>query len=286
MRRALYLGVFACLAALAGWLTYRYDTGVSPTTNPEDGRVTSGAYTNAYFGLSYPLPPGWVEDIAGPGPSESGYYVLGTFIPDKALTGTILLAAQDLFFASNSPASADEMVNRFRQSMAKLDGMTIDDVPGEMTIAGRLARRVDFNGVGLYRSMIALDIRCHLVSFMLTSADPGRLADMVATMNNLSSHAKATSFAPTCIKDYAAGDNLLHKVQPVIGGPKYAAIPVRIIIGRDGAVKHVHVIRASSEHRQEIERALVQWKFKPFREHGQAVEVETGLQFVSKLAQN
>ena len=170
--------------------------------------------------------------------------------------------------------------------MAKLDGMAIDDVPGEMTIAGRLARRVDFNGVGLYRSMIALDIRCHLVSFMLTSADPGRLADMVATMNNLSSHAKAPSSAPTCIKDYAAGDNLLHKVQPVIGGPKYAAIPVRIIIGRDGAVKHVHVIRASSEHRQEIERALVQWKFKPFREHGQAVEVETGLQFVSKVAQN
>jgi len=286
MRRALYLGVFACLAALAGWLTYRYDTGVSPTTNPEDGSVTSGAYTNAYFGLSYPLPPGWVENVAGPGPSESGYYVLGTFIPDKALTGTILLAAQDLFFAANSPAGAAEMVDRFRQSMAKLDGMVIDDVPSETTMAGHLARRVDYNGVGLYRSMIALDIRCHLVSFVLTSADPGRLADMVLTLNNLSSQAKAAASAPRCIKDYAAGGNLLHKVQPVIGGSKYASIPVRIIIGTDGGVKHVHAIHASPEHRQEIERALAQWKFKPLYENGRAVEVETGLRFVSKLAQN
>ena len=89
MRRALYLGVLACLAALAGWLTYQYNTGVSPTTNPEDGSVTSSAYTNAYFGLSYPLPSGWVEDVAGPGPSESGYYVLGSFVPDEELTALI-----------------------------------------------------------------------------------------------------------------------------------------------------------------------------------------------------
>ena len=297
MRRALYLGVLACLAALAGWLTYQYNTGVSPTTNPEDGSVTSssvtsssvtssGAYTNAYFGLSYPLPSGWIEDVAGPGPSESGYYVLDSFVPDETLTGTIVLTAQDMFFAPKSPTGAAEMVANFRQSVANLDGMAIDDVPPEETIAGRLARRVDYNGVGLYRTMIALDIRCHLVSFVLTSADPGRLADMVLSLNNLSSQAKAASSAPRCIKDYADGGNLLHKVQPVIGGSKYASIPVRIIIGTDGGVKHVHAIHASPEHRQEIERALAQWKFKPLYENGRAVEVETGLRFVSKLAQN
>src|SRR5215831_7268496 len=111
MRRALYLGVLACLAALAGWLTYQYSTGVSPTTNPEDGSVTSsGAYTNAYFGLSYPLPSGWVEDVAGPGPSESGYYVLGSFVPEGRLSGTVMIAAQDMFFTGKSPSTAPEMV--------------------------------------------------------------------------------------------------------------------------------------------------------------------------------
>jgi len=278
----LYLGVLACLAALAGWLTYQYNTGVSPTTNPEDGSVTSSAYTNAYFGLSYPLPSGWVEDVAGPGPSESGYYVLGSFVPDEELTGTIMLTAQDMFFASKSPTGAAEMVANFRQSMASLDGMVIDDVPPEETIAGRLARRVDYNGVGLYRSMIALDIRCHLVSFILTSGDRGRLADMVLSLNNLSS--QPGSSPPKCIKGYAAGDNVLHKVEPVLGGREYESIPVRIIIGRDGGVKHIHVIRGLPEHRKAVEEAVAQWKFKPLVENGRAVEVETGLRFVTNLA--
>jgi hypothetical protein len=56
-------------------------------------------------------------------------------------------------------------------------------------------------------------------------------------------------------------------------------IPVRIIIDTAGAVKHIHVIRAGDEQRKNIEEALHQWKFKPYRVDGRAVEVETGLLF-------
>jgi hypothetical protein len=54
-------------------------------------------------------------------------------------------------------------------------------------------------------------------------------------------------------------------------------IPARIIIGRDGAVKHVHVIRATETQRKSVADALRQWTFKPHTIAGQPVEVETGL---------
>jgi protein TonB len=54
---------------------------------------------------------------------------------------------------------------------------------------------------------------------------------------------------------------------------------VRIIIGTDGKVKHVHVISAFQEQARIITDALLQWKFKPYLLDGEAVDVETGVQF-------
>lgn len=53
--------------------------------------------------------------------------------------------------------------------------------------------------------------------------------------------------------------------------------PIRIIISADGSVKDVHVIHATVEQRNGIERALGQWKFKPPAMDGRAAEIETGL---------
>jgi outer membrane biosynthesis protein TonB len=39
------------------------------------------------------------------------------------------------------------------------------------------------------------------------------------------------------------------------------------------------VIRSSQEQRKSIEEAVRQWKFKPPRVNGRAVEMETGLTF-------
>jgi hypothetical protein len=54
-------------------------------------------------------------------------------------------------------------------------------------------------------------------------------------------------------------------------------IPVRLVIGADGAVKHVHVIHATALQRSSIEGALAQWTFKPRKVDAGAGEVETGL---------
>jgi hypothetical protein len=281
MRRLLYIGAVACLAgSLALVLAWRYGETLLPfavtsaTPNPQDGKVAGGVYTNAYFDLAYPLPRGFAEGLAGPAPSESGYYVLGNFVPQAAPTGTILMAAQDTFFAEphhNLAAAASD----FRQAIAQVEGMSIDREPAEMTIGNRPAWRVDFNGVGLYRAMIVTEIRCHLVSVTLTTQSSDEREGLVQSLDRLSSATKRT--APTCVRDYAAGDQVMQKVELAEASSSPMPIPVRMIVGTDGTVKHVHVIRATEAQRKGIEDALRQWTFKPHAIAGQAVEVETGL---------
>ena len=176
MRRSLHLGLVTCLVS---WLAWRYGAIIlsfaavtPPTLNPEDGRVTNGTYTSRYFDLSYPLPQGWAEGVAGPDPSHSGYYVLSTFRPKRDLAGTILITAQDMFFAAKPHGTAAAAANDFRQAMSEIEGMTIDREPSEVSIADRPVQRVDFSGVGLHRAMFVAEIRCHLVSFNLTTRDP------------------------------------------------------------------------------------------------------------------
>jgi hypothetical protein len=248
--------------------------------NPEDGQISSGTYTNEYFDLSYPLPPGWKEGLTGPDPSYFGYYALKTLIPKDEPDATVLVAAQDMFFASKRLSNAAEAAEEFRQAMSQIDGMTIDRGPLDEQFAGRVFRRVDFSGVGLYRAMLVVELRCHLVSFNLTTRDPERLADLAGTLGHISTYAEAApSSHPACVEGYAAGENLLHKVEPAIVDSAAAPIPVRIIIGIDGGVKHVHVIRAAAQQRTNIENALRQWRFRPYQTKARAVEVETGLVF-------
>jgi hypothetical protein len=157
--------------------------------------------------------------------------------------------------------------------------MTIDKGPSVETIAGRLFSRVDYSGVGLYRAMYATDIRCHVMSFNLTTRDPDMLPKLAQNLDHLSIAAGRDDGAsiPACIKNYAVAENLIRKVEPAIVGARFMPIPVRIIIGADGGVKHVHVIHASAELRQGVEAALGQWQFKPYQVEGRAVELETGL---------
>jgi hypothetical protein len=273
------LGLVACLAGVgAAW---RGGAMTAPLPNPEDGRITDGAYVNRYFGLSYALPAGWTAGMAGPAPSESGYYVLGTLVPKGELTGTILIAAQDIFFAAKPQGGAAEMIADFREAMSKVEGMTVDEGPSEAQVGDHLLHRVDFSGVGLHRTMFATEVRCHLITFTMTAGDVAQLTTLAETVNHLS-FATATDIgatAPLCVANYAVAENLLHRVEPAAVGGRFTSLPARIVVGTDGSVKRVHVIVGSAEQRKSIEMALYQWKFKPYEKDGRAVEIETGVTF-------
>jgi hypothetical protein len=271
------LSSLASAVYLSGALVHQI--ALVPIPRPNEGAVAEGIYTNKYFHLSYPVPPGWMEGTAGPSPSRSGLYALRTLVPEGDPTGSIEITAQDMFFAS--PAYGNIMVaaNEFRRTMAELPGMTIDRQPEEATIAGHPFGRVDFNGVGLFRSTWMIQIRCHLVSLNLMANSREQLDSLVPSLDKIAFTAgrDAESPDPVCLDDYINAENLVTKVDPEATGPTFTPIPVRIVVGVDGSVKNVHVIRATAGQRGNIERALAQWKFKPRETEARADDIEAGL---------
>jgi len=268
MRVWLYLGIVVCLAGIGavlhGAMPPSQGAKIVQSASPEDGKVIDGVFVSDYFNLSYRLPDGWTEGLAGPPPSQSGYHVLGTWAPKHDFAGTVLVVAQDMFFAPDSSDDVKSVIAGFRQVMSAVDGMTIDREPAPVSIGGHPGYRVDFSGVGLSRSMFAIEIRCHVVTFNLTSRDPELLAGLVSSLDDLDSvRKKTTDPVPECVRDYAS-ENVVHRVEPDGVGAKAVSIPVRMIVATDGSVKHVHVIRASAAQRRNIEEALRQWKFKSY----------------------
>jgi hypothetical protein len=136
-------------------------------------------------------------------------------------------------------------------------------------------------GVGLFRAMLVAESRCHFVSFNLTTVDPDGLASLAQSLNDLSlgEPADRARSMPICLKDYATPEHLLSRIEPASARPKFTSVPVRIIIGVDGRVRHIHVIRASAEQRESITAALTGWQFRSFTMEGRPVEVETGVAF-------
>src|SRR5262249_55970674 len=146
-------------------------------------------------------------------------------IPRSEPAATILITAQDMFFASKSYRNVAELVGDFRQAMSEVEGMTIERGPSEMKVADHLLYRVDFSGVGLYRATFTTEIRCHAVSFNLTARDPMLLADLALSVNKMSAAGQRSAAfpAPYCIENYAVPENLLRRVEPAPIGPRFAA---------------------------------------------------------------
>jgi hypothetical protein len=254
--------------------------------DPEAGAVVDGVYINRYFGLYYPFPPGWKEGPQPPRPSNVGYYVLNTPAPGEDARASILIAAQDVFFATPPITDASATAKKLAHDASEADHTT-PELSG-VTIVGRSFTRLELRGSPLSRIVLATDTRCHLLIFTFTAAEPEELEKLAGSLDRLSwgSDASASSATdppvPICMKGYATTENILQRAEPVVVGPLFLKIPVRIIIGTDGRVQHTHVIRAFPEQQKSIESALAQWEFKPYQVNGYPVEIETGLVFEFK----
>lgn len=262
----------------------------STTPLPEGGSIATDAYTNNYFGLSYPLPADFYQRYTGPPPSDSGYYVLAQLVPADTFKGpahgSVLIAAQDLFFALTPADNAAELMNKIREGL-KAD-FKVELPPTHVTIGGHAFVRLDYTApvADLHWYILSTEIRCHMVEFIFTSRDTQLLDKFTAGLSRLklpptADPTKSTGGgdAPVCIKDYANGTNLINRVDPAPTEHRFNPVPVRIIIGKDGSVEHVHFLSAFPDQAKAITDAVMQWKFKPYLENGQPVEVETGVMF-------
>jgi hypothetical protein len=262
----------------------------SVTALPEGGTVADNVYTNRYFALTYPLPSGWTQKYSGPPPSDSGYYVLAQIRPQATnkITGrgTVLIAAQDLFFTLTPAANAFELIH-YTEDQLPAD-YKLEQPLAPVTIARHAFVRLDyFSPVAeLHWYVLATQIRCHAVQFVFTGADTTLMQNLIQDMNKMKLPAEASPIlgtggdeVPICIKDYARSENVIERVDPVFTERRYNPIPVRILIDKDGKVKHIHFLSAFPDQAKSITDALSQWRFKPYLRDGQPVEVETGIMF-------
>jgi hypothetical protein len=251
---------------------------VSPL--PEGGTITQNAYDNLYFGLKYALASGWNQQYEGPPPSESGFYVLAQIEPAdrgrRSIEGHALIVAQDMFFGTTLAASAAELINFSREHLNP--EFQVERQPGPVRIAHHDFIRFDYRSPvsQLHWSVLATQVRCHTVEFIFTGRDASHLARMVKALDALE---LSDPGAPVCIKDFANPENMITREEPILPQPRFNPIPVRIIVGTDGTVQHIHFISAFPEQVRNVADALAQWRFKPYRLNGQAVAVETGIMF-------
>lgn len=262
----------------------------SATPLPEGGRVAKNLYSNAYFGLAYTLSPDWTEKYSGPPPSDSGYYVLAQIRPAEtfkgASRGSLLIAAQDLFFTLTPAGNALELINSAKDNLN--DEYKVEQAPTLVRIADHSFLRFDYVSpvADLHWHILATQIRCHMVQFVFTSRDTKLIESLIQGMSTMNLPAEAGPISgrgggdvPACIKDYASGENVMEKVDPVFTERRFNPVPVRIIIDKEGKVKHIHFLSAFPDQAKAVTDALFQWRFRPYLRDGKPVEVETGILF-------
>lgn len=262
----------------------------SVTPLPEGGNVINNVFSDQYFGMTYSLPPDWTEKYKGPPPSDSGRYVLAQIRPADTYKGpsrgSILITAQDMFFAPHPAANALELVNYEKDNLQA--DYKLELPPTQTRIAGRsFALFAYWSPVAqLHWYVLATQIRCHAVEIVLTSRDTKLLEGLMLDMEKMKLPAEASPTAkagggavPVCIKDYARDENLIARVDPVFTEPRFNPVPVRIIIDREGKVKHIHFLSAFPDQAKAIADALGQWRFRRYLRDGHPVEVETGIMF-------
>ena len=260
----------------------------STTPLPEGGRVTNSVFHNQYFGMTYTLPLGWTEEYDGPPPSDSGRYVLAEITPTdthkEPIPGSILITAEDMFFTP-LPASNALELTRYMKDHLQAD-YKVNLPPSEVKISGHTFHFFGYMSpvAQLYWYVAATEIRCHAVEIVLASRDTKLLQGLILDMNKMELPAEASPEAgggavPVCIKDYARDENLIARVDPVFTEHRFNPVPVRIIIDKNGKVAHIHCLSAFPDQSKAITDALGQWRFRPYRQAGKLVEVETGIMF-------
>ena len=262
----------------------------SVTPVPEGSTLTNNVFSNSYFAMRYTLPAGWVKNYDGPPPSDTGRYVLAQIKmggPEKVSSrGSILITADDMFFTPFPANNALQLVN-YRKDNLQPD-YKLEEPPTATKIAGHPFLFFAYWSpvAQLHWYVAATEIRCHTVEMVLTSRDTKLLATWLLDLDKMTLPSEASptggngggSF-PTCVKDYARGQNVLARVEPVFTQPRGIAVPVRIIVDKQGKVKHIHFLSAFPDQAKAITDALNQWRFKPYLQDGHPVEIETGIMF-------
>jgi Gram-negative bacterial TonB protein C-terminal len=262
----------------------------SVTPVPEGGTIANNIFSDPYFGVTYALPEDWAEKYKDPPPSDTGRYVLAEIRPAATFKGpargTILITAQDMFFTPIPGNNALELVNYSKDHLQADYKIEMPPTPTKINDHPFTFFAYWSPVAELHWYVLSTEIRCHAIDIILTSRDTKMLESLVLDLNKMKLPAEAGPTAgtgggdvPVCIKNYASDANVTARVDPIFTDHKFNPVPVRIIIDKEGKVKHIHFLSAFPDQAKAITDAMAQWRFKPYRRNGQPVEVETGIMF-------
>lgn len=262
----------------------------SSTPVPEGGTVSNNVFRDAYFGMTYTLLTDWIEKYKGPPPSDSGRYVLAQIRPADTFKGpargSILITADDLFFTTQPVTNALELVKYSKDNLQADYKVEMPPTPTKIGTHPFTFFAYWSPIAELHWYVLATEIRCHAVQVVLTSRDTKLLQSLMLDLSKMQLPPEADptggtggSDVPVCIKDYADSGNVITRVDPVFTERRFNAVPVRIIIDKEGKVKHIHFLSAFPDQAKAITDAFKQWKFKPYLRDRRPVEVETGIMF-------
>jgi hypothetical protein len=197
-----------------------------------------------------------------------------------------LIAAQDLFFTMTPAGNALELINTTRDNLNA--DYKVEQIPIMVRIGDHSFVRFDYGSpvADLHWHVLATQVRCHMVQFVFTSRDTALIESLLKQMDKMTLPAEAGPISgrgggevPMCIKDYARDENVIERVDLFFTERRFNPVPVRIIIDKEGKVKHIHFLSAFPEQAKAIADALAQWRFRPYLLDGKPVEVETGIMF-------
>jgi len=184
----------------------------SVTPLPESGTVAQGLFSNPYFGITYTLPQDWIQEYEGPPPSESGRYVLAQIGPpnEGPASASMLITAQDMFFTPLPASNALELAEYMKDHLQNY--YKVETAPTLTKLAGHAFRFFAYWSpvAVLHWYVLAIQIRCHAVQFVLTSRDTKLLDRLMLDLNQMKLPLDVSATAgdgggpvPVCIKDYA-----------------------------------------------------------------------------------
>src|SRR5260370_12150797 len=192
----------------------------------------------------------------------------------------MLITGEELLFTALPAANALELVNYTKDNLQA--DYKVELKPTETSIAGRAFTFLAYWApvAELHWYVLATEIRCHTVELVLTSRDTKLLENLILDMNRMKLPAEAGSTSgkgggavPVCIKDYARDENVIERVDPVFTERRFNPVPVRIIIDKEGKIKHIHFVSAFPDQANAITDALSHWRFKPYLGDGHPVKV-------------
>jgi hypothetical protein len=248
----------------------------APYPDPETSALKDDIFADDYFGLALPLPTGWSTGPLTMSPAPPGRYRLGALEGPAADRTHLEITAQDLFFGDQKFNNAAEMAESVRHRMVKTPALDFLGPPLAVTLGNTEFVRIDYIDGALYHTWLATDVRCHVVVFDVAGPSHASAAKAVQALKRLSLGASA---APVCRKNYATRGTVTPTAAlDTAKAPLEAGkIPVRMTLGTDGRVRHVHLVPGAAAPSDDVVAALMRWRFVPYRVDGKPVEVETGV---------